>query len=236
MGFTYNEPVDIAVTEAVQKAVESMVIEGVKDHLWQLKNPADTSSAAFINYIKETNDNKNKDYMGRPLSETNRKYSVNINAGGMLYSGDYPNSEINAAAGLKLRYAASPNFFLELSLGRGTLSAQNTFKTEFDYADIRGVYYFLSGFNVSPYVLFGGGILSRERINTSTDPYPVTLSYANYGSLVWGGGIEYKVSQLIGISFELNNHYILNDKLDNVINGKYYDYFWNGNLGLNFYF
>ena len=236
IGFTYNEPVNIAVTEAIQKAVQSMVIEGVKDGLWQLKNPADSASLAFTNYIKETNENLNVDFMGRPISETKGKYTIGVNAGGMLYSGDYSNSEINAAAGLKFRYAASSNFSLELSLERGTLSAQNSFKTEFSYADIRGVYYFLSGFNVSPYFLFGGGVVSRERINSSTPSYPVTLSYTNYASFVWGGGIEYRVSKLIGVNFELNNHYILNDKLDNLVNGKYYDYFWNGNLGLNFYF
>ncbi len=236
MGFTYNEPVDIAVTEAIQKAVESMVIEGVTDGLWQLKNPSDTSSAAFKNYTKEAKESGNHDFLGRPISKITNRYSVNINSGLQLYSGDYSNPEMNPEAGLKLRYGVSQAFFLELSLGRGSLSAQDAFKIDFNYLDIRGVYYLISGFNISPYFLIGGGVLGRERITGSTSDYPITLNYTNFPDFTWGGGIEYRVNQNIGVSFELNNHYILSDKLDGLVNGKYYDYFWNGNLGVNVYF
>ena len=33
-GFTKNEPVHLAVTEAIEKAVESLIIEGISDKLW----------------------------------------------------------------------------------------------------------------------------------------------------------------------------------------------------------
>lgn len=235
-GFTYNEPVDIAVTEAIQKAVESMVIEGVKSGLWQLKNPADSTSVAFKNYDKELKQNEDTDYLGRSLAVHNTEFSVNVCGGAMLYSGDYPNPEMNAAAGLKFRVQTSPKFFLELCAGRGTLSAQNSFNTNFDYLDVRGSYYFLSNFNISPYVLFGGGLVVRERDKNPSVSYPVDLGYLNFGSLVWGGGLEYRLNRRIGINFELTNHYLLNDKLDGLVNGKYYDFFWNGSLGINVYF
>lgn len=236
MGFTYNEPVDIAVTEAIQKAVESMVIEGVKDGLWQLKNPADSMGAAFRNDFKENKENENLDFMGRPVSKNIYRYSVTLNSGFQLYSGDYSNSEMNPQAGLRLRYQASPGFFLELNMGRGSLSSQNGFKIDFNYVDLRGVYYLLSGFNISPYILVGAGVLGRERITNPSNEYPVKLNYTNFPDFTWGGGIEYRMNQNIGISFELNNHYIFSDKLDGLANGKYHDYFWNGNLGVNFYF
>lgn len=235
MGITYNEPVDIAVTEAIQKAVESMVIEGVKDGLWQLKNPADSASVAFTNYVKEKKESENQDYLGRTISDDRGMISINLNAGAQLYSGDYPNSEMNHSAGLKLRFETSHNFFLELSLGRGELSAQNSFRTGVDYVDVRGAYYLLSGFNITPYVVFGGGMIARENSRTSSS-YPIALGYLNFTSVVWGGGIEYKLNKTIGLNFELTNHYLLSDKLDGITNGKYFDYFWNGNIGVNIYF
>lgn len=235
MGFTYNEPVDIAVTEAIQKAVESMVIEGVKDGLWQLKNPADTASAAFASYNKEIKDGDNTDFMGRPVSNPHGQISISLNTGAQIYSGDYPNAEMNPATGIKFRVETSPDLFLDLSLGRGVISAQNSFKTNFDFADIRASYYFVSGFNISPYIVLGGGILIREKSSGSA-AYPVALGYSNFASLVWGGGIEYMLNKTVGLSFELTNHYALSDKFDGIVNGKYFDYFWNGNIGVNIYF
>ncbi len=235
VGFTYNEPVDIAVTEAIQKAVQGMVIQGVKDGLWQLKDPADTASTAFTSYVKEDKEDKNYDFLGRPITDLGGHFGIGLNLGGEMYQGDYPNTEMNTAAGLKLRYEASRDFYLELTLGRSTLSAQNSFRTNFDFLNIRGAYYFLSGFDVSPYFVLGGGLVVREKDSKSA-AYPVALDYSNFGNVVWGGGIEYRVNKTIGISLELDNHYILSDNFDGMVNGKYYDYFWNGNLGINIYF
>ena len=111
----------------------------------------------------------------------------------------------------------------------------NSFKTNFDYADVRASYYFLSGFNISPYFVLGGGVLVRERSSGSAS-YPVSLGYSNFGSIVWGGGLEYRLNKTVGLGLELTNHYALSDKFDGITNGKYYDYFWNGNIGVNIYF
>ena len=44
-GFTYNEPSEICVTEAIEKAIESLIIEGIQAKLWALQNPKDTASS-----------------------------------------------------------------------------------------------------------------------------------------------------------------------------------------------
>jgi curli production assembly/transport component CsgG len=33
-GYTTNEPVQMAVTEAIEKAVSTLVLEGIKDGIW----------------------------------------------------------------------------------------------------------------------------------------------------------------------------------------------------------
>lgn len=38
-GYSTNEPVDMAIQEAIEKAVFDMIIEGVKIGMWKPKNP-----------------------------------------------------------------------------------------------------------------------------------------------------------------------------------------------------
>jgi curli production assembly/transport component CsgG len=34
VGLTQNEPVQLAVTEAIEKAVKGLIVEGIKDKIW----------------------------------------------------------------------------------------------------------------------------------------------------------------------------------------------------------
>jgi curli production assembly/transport component CsgG len=235
VGFTYNEPVGIAVTEAIQKAVESMVIEGVRGGLWQLSKPTDITKPVFVNYNKEQLDNANQDFLGRVEPEERGPISINFNLGAQIFSGDYSNAEWDRAAGFKIRYQNSRNIYLALCLGRGELSAMDAFKNDFDYLDLRAEYHLLDGFNIKPYVDFGVGIIYREESGISPY-YPERSGTAFFSSLVWGAGIEYQVGKNVGLNFEVNNHYALSDKLDGLVNGKFNDFYWNGNLGINIYF
>lgn len=49
-GYTRNEPATLAVREAVQLAVYSLIFEGVKDHLWQFKDAA--AGAVFMRNLE----------------------------------------------------------------------------------------------------------------------------------------------------------------------------------------
>jgi curli production assembly/transport component CsgG len=50
-GFSTNEPPSMCVLEAVEKAVYGLIIEGIQDDIWKLKNPADMNSLAIQKYI-----------------------------------------------------------------------------------------------------------------------------------------------------------------------------------------
>ena len=57
-GFTSNEPSQMAVLEAIEKAVYASVLEGAMSGLWQFKDP---NQAAFL--LTEYKKEKNNDYM-----------------------------------------------------------------------------------------------------------------------------------------------------------------------------
>jgi curli production assembly/transport component CsgG len=53
-GYSHNEPVQMCVAAAIEKAVIAMVFEGVLDGLWYLQNPEDINSPAMKAYQEET--------------------------------------------------------------------------------------------------------------------------------------------------------------------------------------
>ena len=52
-GLTTNEPPQMCVLEAIEKAVLSLIIEGVLDEIWALKNPEDIKSPVIQSYLEE---------------------------------------------------------------------------------------------------------------------------------------------------------------------------------------
>lgn len=53
-GLTTNEPAQMCVLDALEKAVTALILEGVLDRLWALKSPDDLKSPIFTRHIQET--------------------------------------------------------------------------------------------------------------------------------------------------------------------------------------
>ena len=52
-GFSTNEPPQMCVLEAIEKAVCDMIVGGIDDGIWNLKNPEDINSPVFQGYLEE---------------------------------------------------------------------------------------------------------------------------------------------------------------------------------------
>lgn len=52
-GLTINEPPHMAVLQGIEKAVLSLIIEGILDEIWALKNPEDIKSPVIQSYLEE---------------------------------------------------------------------------------------------------------------------------------------------------------------------------------------
>jgi curli production assembly/transport component CsgG len=55
-GLSYNEPTQMCVLEAIEKAVVALIVDGIKNHYWELKNPDDINSPVIKRYIEEGNE------------------------------------------------------------------------------------------------------------------------------------------------------------------------------------
>jgi len=228
-GFTYNEPSEICVTEAIEKAVESLIIEGVEDKLWNLKEPKDTASVAFTNYEEERRVNYKTDPLGRKMEENNRgKMILGGSAGSNKYYGDYSSSEIRPKLSFVMGAALNRHFFLDAEIGYRGLMVYKKVDDQSYFTDLSLRYVFLPYEKFTPFLSFGGGF----DYNTKG----VGLSGETFLPKVTGVfGLEYMVGKKMGLSVSSGWDYYLSDSFDGSSIGKYNDLSWGMSLGMRFY-
>ncbi len=227
-GFTYNEPSEICVTEAIEKAVESLIIEGVKDNLWALQNPADTTSVAFTNYWNEKKDSYNSDVLGKTnYTNLRGKFTLGANIGTNMYSGDYSTSYVRSKYSFLLGAELSPHFFMDAELGFRGLMIDKVVDDHSLFGDLSLRYLFLANNKFTPFISLGAGV----------DIYNVGASQRDFFPKANGAfGLEYMISKSLGLSLSSGINYYLYDDLDGEIRGNYNDLTWGVSLGLKFYF
>ncbi|MEI7502102.1 MAG: CsgG/HfaB family protein [Paludibacter sp.] len=237
-GFTFNEPSEICVTEAIEKAVESMIIEGVKDKLWGLQNPKDTASVAFTNYEDEKRINYETDPLGRKLDKSNRgKLTLGFNAGTNLYSGDFATSYLRPKASLLVGTALNPYFNIDLELGFRGLMVQQKVDDYSYFGDLSLRYVFLPFEKLTPFCTLGAGFdKNRQGLGLNNNQSGVGLSQKDVLPKINGAfGLEYMVNQKLGLSISGGTNYYLNDYFDGTKAGKYNDLSWGISLGMKVY-
>lgn len=232
VGFTYNEPSEMAVKEAIEKAVESLIIEGVMEGLWDLKNPDDLNSDAISQYMESKEDNQGSDFFDQLNTPRRRKFGIGANAGSWLYMGDYNHPEMKASGGVSLLYDTQSALQLGLNLSRGDLGTSENFQQTYNSLDVSAKYRLLPFKDWTPYMEAGFGIFSQQKKSVFT----MDLSNSIYAQVLYGAGVEFLLNDRLGLNVSVVNHYIFTDKVDGLKQGDFNDYFWEGKIGLNFYF
>jgi curli production assembly/transport component CsgG len=230
-GFTYNEPSEMAVKEAIEKSVQALILEGIQEKFWGPRDTADIHGPAVQAYLREKSENLNIDELDRVQQPRRTAIGLGLSGGLQRYTGDYSASNINPALEATLRWQASPAWSLFLNAGRGKLSAgpaNEYFNQRFSYAEAGGLLRLLSRDRLTPFLLAGGGATLREG---SIGP----AAYRVLPHALLGAGLEYLATNRLGISLTVDNHYYFSDQLDLLALGRYNDYVWGARLGAVFY-
>ncbi len=226
-GFTHNEPAELAVREAIEKAVHALVVEGIQDCLWQLKNSEEIHAPTIQQYQREAEENGQTDYLGRQF---NRFQRSRLSAGGSLgtfrYAGDYPSPVLQPAGELHFTSQVSSWLSVGLRAGRGSLAGENVYQETFNYANISTTWRMAPYARFTPLLRIDGGLMSRKG----------SAWRENYPQMLVGLGGEYLLSHTLGIQGGIHYHYVFSDNLDRMKQGKFNDFFWSASLGVNLYF
>ncbi|MDH7444627.1 CsgG/HfaB family protein [Aquimarina sp. 2201CG14-23] len=223
-GFTKNEPGQIAVSEAIEKAVESLIVEGIEDKLWSAKAAPEKINALVANYNAEKNEAQNTGLYERYFKERRGEKSVFVNGGMALMSGDYNNADLSYSARIGGKWYFNPYLNANASLSKFELRNEGAFSEGFNAIDVNAELTLLPFEKLTPFFFGGMGTVN-------TDGFDRTFFKFQYG-----GGIEYLVNDQIGVSFNATHNLVLGDKLDNITQGKRDDQYFNFSLGLNWYF
>lgn len=227
-GYSFNEPTTIAVTEAIEKAVKSLIIEGIDEGLWALKNHEDINSELLQNHRLEKEEIKGMDYYGRPSTQRPRGMALGIHAGAQLYEGNYANSLLRPTVEVALRYQFSSRFGLGLQASRGNIGAEEIFEMNINSGELGLHYFMFPHHRISPYLMLGGGVLVEDRDIFRFQP--------EYHPFATGGfGLEFLLSDRLGATAMIKNNYSILDGLDGVSSGFVNDNIWSGQLGLTWY-
>ena len=229
-GFTRNEPVQLAVTEAIEKGVEALVLEGIQDNLWtprEDQQPLANELIALYNTEKEDAGMESL-YDRKFIDKTGS--SIGVNVGTSLMSGDFSNTE----AGGMLRVDYTNNIFPSLSVNLAAnafeLKNQGAFSEKFVGIDVNGQYNVLPNDTFGPYLSAGGGVI----FGLDSDEVSDGMSSTHF-KLQYGLGLEYMITDKLGIRGFAEHNLMFNDELDRFVHGKRNDHYFNFSIGLNFH-
>lgn len=227
VGITNNEPVQMAVTEAINKAVYLMILEGIKDDVWATKNEEKAKADLLIEEYNQEIIESNKRVAGKGVWDTNRRSTFAL--GGFLtlnsLRGDYPNTVQELGATGNFKYLFSDYFNLSLSYGYQNLGSPKSFKSQFTSAEADLEYLMLPFNNFTPY--FSAGIGSIKDIKTPNKQIQFKTQV--------GAGLELLVAKNVGLRGFAKYHMGFNDDWDNIISGKRNDHFLHYGIGLQVY-
>lgn len=231
-GFTYNEPTEIAVKDAIEKAVYSLVMEGMIDGLWNAQATGDSRQAdALKAYVEEKELNEITDHLGRELKERRDRISVSPMIGSIIYAGDYSSALARPMLGLQVMWNSRNHLGYGFRAVAGELGSRNFFKSTVGLAEASLIYRVFPKDTYTPYLQFGSGLMGVSAEGDFGD-----VRNRLYGQASAGLGFEYMLRDKLGLSLGGQYHYIFSDRLDEMVQGKLNDAFWNIQLGLGFYF
>lgn len=229
-GFTFNEPSDMAVTEAVEKALYTLIVEGMEEGLWDVAPDQQKEKKKVVEAFQaEKAAMADTDLFGRKVFRHSTKPALRVGGSGMYYRGDFGGSRVSLGADIGLEIPISPSFALHPQVGFGRLATESLYSENIIFADVNMQWRLLPLNRFTPIVYGGAGIVIDQDGRSEETPR------RNYFKVQGGGGFEYFISPTVAIDLLFDYSYLLDDNIDRMKNGRYNDTFYRGRIGLKFF-
>jgi curli production assembly/transport component CsgG len=230
-GFTKNEPVQLAMKDAIEKSVEALIIEGIEDKLWSTKEGEETNKSLVSEYNKEKQLEESTLLYDREQIPKDFRNTFSVLGSLPLLNGDYSKKRLGYSYGLGYSRQITNNLNISLEGSMLTLNSGKTYSKDFFEINLNAEILILPYEKFTPYVYGGGGYLFDldERFNATPKIDP-TLKFQG------GVGLLYLLSNRMGIKAYAENNFAFSDKLDLASTGKRDDFYYNFGIGLNYYF
>ncbi|MBE0645683.1 MAG: curli production assembly/transport component CsgG [Bacteroidetes bacterium] len=220
-GFSYNEPPEICLREALEKAVESLIIEGVFDNLWTFKDPSEADGQVVRDYLSEKKYAEKLDPAGLRLRRPETMHAM-VGIGGQEFRGDYLASEYETPVFGELEYrppGGSHAFGIRGSYYQRKLDGVLSDDILSFGASIK--YYIMGQHAMQPYVAAGLEYLAITNTFTASGigdaPSSVLVMPLRFG-------LRYQLMPVVDLTIESTFVVGLNDRQDRAEAGRWNDY------------
>ncbi|MDD2821892.1 MAG: CsgG/HfaB family protein [Flavobacterium sp.] len=223
-GFTRNEPIQLAVTEAIEKAVEGLIVDGIRENLWEVEATTDEVKTFLNSYVKEKEDADMAQLYGRNRQEKRAKVGIELVGGTTYMAGDYPDPVAKPMMRGALKYFFTPSFDLSASTNAFWLGNKNKLDVGYASLDLNLEFLILPYDVITPYVYAGGGVSFNSKYKNT------------HAKIQYGAGLEYLVTNNFGFKVYGEHNLNFSDNVDYVVSGSRDDYYWRFGLGMAYYF
>ncbi len=222
VGLTQNEPVQLAVTEAIEKAVKSLIVEGIQDKIWGKAIDDTTAYQPLMKeYSKEQENNTGRAIGNRYPDYYRQKFSVFANVEAQKVKDDYVNPKMNIGGKLGFKYFLTPNFNVEVNGNYFTLENENIVKINYYGPEVNLEYLLFPKYRFSPYIYGGAGAFYSK--------------YKAQYKAQAGGGLEYMIDHNFSLRASAQYDLGFKDDWEGLVNGKRKDQALRFAFGINFY-
>lgn len=231
-GITQNEPLQIAVKDAIEKAVHDLIIEGVKDGHWSAREGKKVNDSLVANYLASKDRDESTQLFDRLFIDKKHKHTIAFMGGVNLIDGDFSerNADFLIGLGYKNRFASF--FDLELSAKAFKLNNGRSFGNIYGSLDLNGHFDLLPNDDLAPFVYAGPGVIF-DIIGPGLGDFRIGESFFK---IQYGLGVRYTLSEKLSLQAFAEQNVLFSDELDGLVGGKRDDFYYNFGFGVNYHF
>ena len=231
-GITQNEPVQIAVKDAIEKAVHDLILEGIIDEYWSSKEGLETNNRIVNQYLEDKSVEEGTGLYDRLFVSNEYKNKIGVSAGVNLIDGDLQPKKLGFLIKSNYERSITDKFGLGITGSIFELNNGDAFSNIMGSIELNSKIQLLPNDDLAPYI-YGGPGLVVDLIDSSTDG----KSFGNtFGKLQYGGGIHYKLSPRLTFDVFAEHNIMLTDELDNISQGRRDDFYFNFGFGISYGF
>ncbi|MBC8155017.1 MAG: CsgG/HfaB family protein [Bacteroidetes bacterium] len=225
VGLTTTEPGQLAVTEAIEKAVHGLIIEGVRDGLWAPESAPNMQAVVDAYGAEKTTMSETDVYNVRPEIDA-PWISVQPYAGVWRYAGDYARRTGTLGYGASVDVHITPAFGLQVNGGVGRLTSEGAFGTNITTLEGNLICRPFPFQRWTPLLFAGGGVVSRR------GGMPFEFQGDQYLQANGGAGVQFSLNNTFGFRSTLAYNQLFTDVIDWQVAGRHNDYYLRGTFGL----
>ncbi|MAM28218.1 MAG: hypothetical protein CMC13_04280 [Flavobacteriaceae bacterium] len=228
-GITRNEPVQIAVKDAIEKAVHDLILEGIKERFWSTKEGANTNNELVEEYINDKKQEESIQLYNRVFKTRTAKSNLSLSGGISLIDADYSKKTPRVLARLEYQRSISKILGYGVSTSLLQLDSGEQFSETFSELNLNGYLNLLPDDDLGPYIYAGAGGVFNVSGESNNNP-------ATFFKMQYGAGLKYYLSQRIGLKLFAEHNIVFSDEVDYIKNGKRNDFYFNFGFGIDYYF